>query len=413
MRMDTEMDIDKNLVKQMAKQMRASGGLKDSKDLGKMMQQMMKHFIEVVLEEEMESHLGYSKYAPEGRGTGNSRNGSSKKTIRTEQSQLQIDVPRDRNATFEPQLVPKGQSRTGIMDEQIIALYAKGMTTREIAGMIKELYDVDVSPTLISQVTDSVINDVVQWQTRPLDSLYPIIYLDCIVLKIKEGQQIKNKSVYLALGINVQGDKELLGLWISENEGSRFWLGVLTELKTRGLEDILIACVDGLKGLPEAIQNVYPKTQIQLCIVHMVRNSLKFVPWRDYRKITADLKQIYQAVTQEQALVALNQFEQNWPQYPQITQLWRRNWDNLITLFGYPDYIRKAIYTTNAIESLNSVIRSATKRHKMFPNDEAALKVVYLATMQASKKWTKPIRDWRSALNQFSIMFGERVTDYI
>lgn len=410
--MDTDMELDKSLFKQFAKEMR-SKNLTTDKDLSKIMQQMMKHVIEAMLDEEMQDHLGYPKYAPEGRGSGNSRNGSSKKTVRTEQSQLEVDIPRDRNASFEPKIVPKGQSRTGIMDDQIIALYAKGMSTREIGSMIKELYDVDISPSLISQVTDRVLDEVVQWQSRPLDALYPIVYLDCIVLKIKEGQQVKNKAIYIALGINAEGHKELLGLWLSENEGSRFWLGVLTELKNRGVEDILIACVDGLKGLPEAIQSVYPQTQVQLCIVHMVRNSLKFVSWKDYKKVTAELKQVYQAVTQEQALFALEQFEQHWPQYPQIVKLWQRHWENVMTLFAYPDYIRKTIYTTNAIESLNSVIRSATKRHKLFPSDEAALKVVYLAIMQVSKKWTMPIRDWRSALNQFSIMFGERVTDRI
>lgn len=410
--MDTDMELDKSLFKQFAKEMR-SKNLTTDKDLSKIMQQMMKHVIEAMLDEEMQDHLGYPKYAPEGRGSGNSRNGSSKKTVRTEQSQLEVDIPRDRNASFEPKIVPKGQSRTGIMDDQIIALYAKGMSTREIGSMIKELYDVDISPSLISQVTDRVLDEVVQWQSRPLDALYPIVYLDCIVLKIKEGQQVKNKAIYIALGINAEGHKELLGLWLSENEGSRFWLGVLTELKNRGVEDILIACVDGLKGLPEAIQSVYPQTQVQLCIVHMVRNSLKFVSWKDYKKVTAELKQVYQAVTQEQALFALEQFEQRWPQYPQIVKLWQRHWENVMTLFAYPDYIRKTIYTTNAIESLNSVIRSATKRHKLFPSDEAALKVVYLAIMQTSKKWTMPIRDWRSALNQFSIMFGERVTDRI
>ena len=406
------MELDKSLFKQFAKEMR-SKNLTTDKDLSKIMQQMMKHVIEAMLDEEMQDHLGYPKYAPEGRGSGNSRNGTSKKTVRTEQSQLEVDIPRDRNASFEPKIVPKGQSRTGIMDDQIIALYAKGMSTREIGSMIKELYDVDISPSLISQVTERVMDEVIQWQSRPLDALYPIVYLDCIVLKIKEGQQVKNKAIYIALGINAEGHKELLGLWLSENEGSRFWLGVLTELKNRGVEDILIACVDGLKGLPEAIQSVYPQTQVQLCIVHMVRNSLKFVSWKDYKKVTAELKQVYQAVTQEQALFALEQFEQHWPQYPQIVKLWQRHWENVMTLFAYPDYIRKTIYTTNAIESLNSVIRSATKRHKLFPSDEAALKVVYLAIMQASKKWTMPIRDWRSALNQFSIMFGERVTDRI
>jgi len=409
--MDMNMELDKDILKVITDQV-ATKKL-SAADMEGLLHQMHKQMLEAALEGELQAHLGYAKHAPEGRLSGNSRNGTSKKTVKNERGAVELTIPRDRNSTFEPELIKKGQTRTGIIDDQIIALYSKGMTTREIASMIKELYDVDVSPTLISHVTDKVIEEVVQWQARPLDSLYPIVYLDCIVLKIRDGQRIINKSVYLALGINVTGHKELLGIWLSENEGSRFWLGILTELKNRGVQDILIACIDGLTGFPEAIQTVYPHTQIQLCIVHMIRNSLRFVSWKDYKKVTTDLKLIYQAATEEQALMALDAFEERWPQYSQIVKSWRTHWANIMTLFAYPDYIRKAIYTTNAIESLNSVIRSATKRHKMFPNDEAALKVVYLAIMQASKKWTMPIREWRSALNQFSIVFGDRMTSHL
>lgn len=289
------------------------------------------------------------------------------------------------------------------MDDKIFSLYAKGMTTREIVATFKEMYDADVSPTLISRVTDAVIEQVVEWQSRPLDAIYPIVYLDCIVVKVRQDKQVINKAIYLALGINLEGQKELLGLWLSENEGAKFWLNVLTELQNRGVKDILIACVDGLKGFPDAINTAYPDAQIQLCIVHMVRNSVKYVPWKDYKAVAAGLKRIYQSVTEEEALLALEQFAEQWDaKYPQISRSWQSHWHNLNTLFNYPEDIRKAIYTTNAIESLNSVIRKAIKKRKLFPSDDSAKKVVYLAIMDASKKWTMPIRNWKMALD---IMF--------
>jgi putative transposase len=300
------------------------------------------------------------------------------------------------------------------MDDKILFLYAQGMTTREIVKTFKELYGADASPSLISKVTDAVIDEVIEWQSRPLDPIYPIVYLDCIVLKIRQDKQVINKAVYLALGVNMEGHKELLGMWLSENEGAKFWLNVLTELQNRGVKDILIACVDGLKGFPDAINSVFPNTQIQLCIVHMVRNSIRYVPWKDYKAVTADLKTIYQASTEDIALKALDDFIERWDEkYPQISRSWKAHWENLNTLFQYPPDIRKAIYTTNAIESLNSVIRKATKKRKVFPTDDSAKKVVYLAIRQASEKWTMPIRNWKLALNRFMIMFEDRLKDYI
>ena len=300
------------------------------------------------------------------------------------------------------------------MDDKIHFLYAQGMTTREIVTTFKEMYDADVSPALISKVTDAVIEQVVQWQSRPLDAVYPIVYLDCIVVKIRQDRKVINKAVYLALGVNMEGHKELLGLWLSENEGAKFWLNVLTEFQNRGVKDILIACVDGLKGFPDAISTAFPDTQIQLCIVHTVRNSVKYVPWQDYKPVTADLKRIYQAATEDEALLALDQFSERWDdKYPQISKSWRSHWHNLNTLFCYPEDIRKAIYTTNAIESLNSVIRKAVKKRKLFPTDESAMKVIYLAIREASKKWTMPIRNWKLALNRFMIEFEDRLADYI
>ncbi len=276
------------------------------------------------------------------------------------------------------------------------------------------MYGADVSATLIPKVTDAVIEQVIEWQSRPLDAVYLIIYLDCIVVKIRQDKKVINKAIYLALGVNMEGHKELLGLWLSENEGAKFWLNVLTELQNRGVKDILIACVDGLKGFPDAINTAFPETQIQLCIVHMVRNSMKYVPWKDYKAVTADLKKIYKPVTEDEALLELDNFSNRWDdKYPQLSRSWRSHWHNLNALFGYPEDIRRAIYTTNAIESMNSVVRKAIKKRKLFPTDDSAMKVVYLAVQQASKKWTMPICNWKPALNRFMIEFEERLAEYI
>ena len=390
----------------------AAKGIKTEKDLADFSRMLKKITVETALNAELDDHLGYDKHQVS--DTGNSRNGYSSKTLITDDGTFDVSVPRDRNSSFEPQLVKKHQTRLTIMDDKIQCLYAKGMTTREIVATFKEMYDADVSPALISKVTDAVIDKVIEWQSRPLDAVYPIVYLDCIVVKIRQDKQVINKSIYLALGVNLEGHKELLGMWLSETEGAKFWLSVLTELQNRGVKDILIACVDGLKGFPDAIQTVYPQAQIQLCIVHMVRNSVKYVPWKDYKPVTADLKRIYQAVTEEQALQALDDFAARWgDKYPQISKSWRAHWDKLNTLFNYPDDIRKAIYTTNAIESLNSVIRKVIKKRKLFPTDDSARKVVYLAIQEASKKWTMPIRNWKAALNRFMIEFEDRVCDYV
>ena len=390
----------------------AAKGLKTGKDLAEFRQMLTKITVEAALNAELDEHLGYDKHRQS--LTNNYRNGYTSKTLRTEEGQFDLDTPRDREGSFEPQLVKKQQTRFTSMDNKILSLYAKGMTTREIVATFKEMYDADISAALISKVTDAVIERVVEWQSRPLDAIYPIVYLDCIVVKIRQDRQVINKAVYLALGVNLEGHKELLGLWLSENEGAKFWLNVLTELQNRGLKDILIACIDGLKGFPEAINAVFPDTQIQLCIVHMVRNSMKYVPWKDYKPVAADLKRIYQSATEEEALLALDQFADHWDEkYPQISRSWRTHWENINTLFSYPDDIRKAIYTTNTIESLNSVIRKAIKKRKLFPTDEAAKKVVYLAIRDASKKWTMPIRNWKAALNRFTITFEDRLVDYV
>lgn len=390
--------MNKKELEAFAKQ--AAKGIKSEQDLTDFRKILTKITVEAALNAELEEHLGYALH--EKSSTNNSRNGYSSKTIRTEDGQVDLETPRDREGSFEPLLVKKNQTRFTSMDDKILYLYAKGMTTREIVDTFKEIYDADISPTLISRVTNAVIDQVVEWQARPLDPVYPIVYLDCLVVKIRQDKQVINKAIYLALGVNIEGHKELLGMWISENEGAKFWLNVLTELQNRGVNDILIACVDGLKGFPDAINTVFPQAQIQLCIVHMVRNSMKYVPWKDYKAVSGDLKRIYQSVTEEEALLELDNFCTRWDdKYPQISRSWRAHWSNLNTLFKYPQDIRKAIYTTNAIESLNSVIRKAIKKRKLFPCDDSAKKVIYLAIDAASKKWTMPIRNWKTALNRF------------
>lgn len=387
--------------------------IKTEADLNALSRELLKLTVETALSAELTEHLGYEKHGDSRPARGNARNGTTPKRLKSQHGDVEIETPRDREGSFEPQLLRKNQTRLTRMDDQILTLYAKGLSTREIVEAFKEMYDADVSATLISKVTDRVIEQVTAWQSRPLDTVYPIVYLDCIVLKIREGMRVINKAVYLALGVNMEGHKELLGLWLSENEGAKFWLSVLTELKNRGVKDILIACVDGLKGFPDAIAVEYPQTRVQLCIVHMVRNSLKYVSWKDYKAVTSELKQVYQASTEDQALVELERFGKAWDaQYPQITKSWTTNWANLRTLFEFPSDIRKAIYTTNAVESLNSVIRAATKRRKVFPTDESAKKVIYLAIEQAAKKWTMPIRNWKMALSRFEIEFGDRISGH-
>ncbi|PKG82033.1 IS256 family transposase [Colwellia sp. 75C3] len=402
--------MNKKELEVFAKQ--AAKGIKSEQDLIDFRRILTKITVEAALNAELEEHLVYALH--EQSTTNNSRNGYPSKSIRTEDGQVDLETPRDREGNFEPKLVKKNQTRFTSMDDKILYLYAKGMTTREIVDTFKEMYDADISPTLISRVTNAVIEQVIEWQARALDSVYPIVYLDCLVVKIRQDKHVINKAIYLALGVNTEGHKELRGMWISENEGAKFWLNVLTELQNRRVNDILIACVDGLKGFPEAINTVFPQTQVQLCIVHMVRNSMKYVPWKDYKAVTGDLKRIYQSVTEEEALLELDNFCLRWDgKYPQISRSWRAHWTNLNTLFKYPQDIRKAIYTTNAIKSLNSVIRKAVKKRKLFPSDDSARKVVYLAIGAASKKWTMPIRNWKTALNRFMIEFEDRLKEFI
>jgi len=374
------------------------------------LKQLTKAVVERALEAEMEHHLGHGRHEPVGNATGNTRNGHSRKTLKGEFGEMPIDIPRDRDGEFEPQLIGKHQTRWSGFDDKIISLYARGMTVREIKSHLEEMYGAEVSPALISSVTDAVMDEAKAWQMRPLDKLYPIVYLDCIHVKVRDNGMVRAKAVYLALGVNMDGEKELLGIWIAQTEGAKFWLQVVTELKNRGVQDILIACVDGLKGFPEAIEAVFPKTDVQLCIVHMVRYSLNFVSWKMRKEVAADLRAIYAAATIEEAELQMDAFEEKWAEaYPPICQSWRRNWNRIIPFFDYPPEIRKVIYTTNAIESVNMSLRKITKNRGSFPSDEALFKLFYLALQNISKKWTMPIRDWKAALNRFSIQFEDRM----
>jgi putative transposase len=370
--------------------------------------ELKKRLLERALGAELSDHLGYEKGDPAGRGSGNSRNGHSVKTVLSEDGAIEIAVPRDRNGTFEPRLVPKGQRRIDGFDERIISLYARGLSVREIQAHLEEMYGVEVSPDLISRVTDAVLEDVRDWQSRPLDAVYPVVFFDALRVKIRDEGLVRNKAVYIALAITGEGDKEVLGLWIEQTEGAKFWLKVMNELKTRGVQDVLIAVVDGLKGFPEAIGASFPQTIVQTCIVHLIRNSLAFVSWKDRKAVLPGLRAIYRADTAEAALVELEAFEAEWGRrYPAIGQSWRRAWQHVVPLFAFPPAIRKMIYTTNAVESLHRSLRKIIKTRGSFPTDEAAVKLLFLALRNAGVRWRRPVA-WTAALGQFAILFGDR-----
>jgi transposase-like protein len=372
--------------------------------------QLKKQLAERMLNAELTHHLDTEN--KQGKA-GNHRNGSSSKTVLTPGGELELDIPRDRQATFEPQLVAKYQRRLPGFDDQVISMYARGMSVREIQGHLQQLYGLNVSPDLISTITDEVLSEVEQWQQRPLEPMYPIVYFDALRLKIRDEGTVKNKAVYLALGIKADGKKEVLGLWIEQTEGAKFWLKVFNELKNRGLDDVLIAVVDGLRGFPEAIEAVYPQAQIQTCIVHLIRNSLSLASWKDRKSLAAALKPVYQAVTADAAAAALQEFAQGeWGQkFPTVTAMWQRQWEQVIPFFAYPPAVRKIIYTTNAIESMHMQLRKIVKNRGHFPTDEAASKLLYLALRNIEKDWKMPPITWKQAANQFAILFGERFTN--
>ena len=374
-----------------------------------LLKRLTKRLVERALNAELTHHLGYGKHDPAGYGTGNSRNGTSSKKLKGEFGEFEIEVPRDRAGSFEPQIVTKHQARFTGFDDKIVSMYARGMSTREIEGHLKEIYGVEVSATLISEVTDAVMEEVKQWQNRPLDNIYPLLYLDALMVKMRHEGRVDNRAVYVVIGVNLDGQKDVLGLWTSNNEGAKYWLQVLTEIRNRGVRDVLIASVDGLKGFPQAIETVYPQAIVQLCIVHMVRGSLNFVNWKERKAVAADLKAIYRAETKEQADQELISFAEKWDgRYPTISKLWERNWDNVTPFFAFPAEIRRVIYTTNAVESLNMSLRKVIKARGSFPSEEAAIKMLYLGLRNVIAKWDT-VQNWKAALNHFTLLWEDRI----
>ena len=374
---------------------------------------LLKRFVKAVLERAMNAelthHLGYQKHDPAGYNSGNSRNGTSGKKVKGEFGELEIDVPRDRASTFEPQILPKHQTRFTGFDDKIVSMYARGMTTREIESHLKEIYGVEVSPALVSQVTEAVSEEVKRWQNRALEPIYGIVYLDALYVKMRHEGRVENRAVYVAIGVDLEGRKDVLGLWCSANEGSKFWLSVLTDLKNRGVKDMLIVCVDGLKGFPQAIEAVFPMAQVQLCVVHLVRASLNYVPWKERKQVAEDLKAVYRAATAVEAELNLEHFILTWSsKYKAIGKLWKENWERVIPFFAFPEEVRKVIYTTNAVEALHRGLRKIIKNRGSFPSEEAALKLLYLALQNISEKW-EAVQHWRAALNQFEILWGDRI----
>ena len=400
----TEKKIKQEVIDELMKEYRGP------EDFQALFTALKKAVMERALNAELSVHLGYEKGQEKPAGEPNHRNGSSAKTVLGESGAVRLEIPRDRDGTFEPQLIRKRQRRIDGMDQKILSMYARGMTVREIQGHLKELYATDISPDLISSVTDAVMDEVKDWQNRPLETLYPVIIFDALRVKIRDEGVVKNKAVYLALGITREGTKDILGLWIEQTEGAKFWLKVMTELKNRGVQDVLICLVDGLKGFPEAIEAAFPQAQIQTCIVHLMRHSLAYCSWQDRKLVAHELKAIYREVNAEAAEQALSRFEASrWGQrYPPIVASWRRNWERVIPFFAYPLDVRRVLYTTNAIESLNMQLRKVTKNRGHFPNDEAATKLLYLALRNATIKWKNAGREWKPALTQFAILYPER-----
>ena len=400
------MPIDPKLIDQLIADYRKPEDIIGENGL---LKQLTKAVLERALQAEMTEHLGYEKHDPVGYKSGNSRNGKSQKKLKGEFGELELETPRDRKATFEPKIVAKGQTRFSGFDDKILSMYARGMTTREIQAHLEEIYGLEVSPTLISNVTEAVQEEVREWQNRPLEPIYPIVYLDALFVRMRDNGHVQNRAVHVAIGVNLDGNKDVLGLWTSGHEGAKFWLQVLTELRNRGVQDIFIACVDGLKGFPAAVEAVYPQTQVQLCIVHLVRQSLNYVSWKQRRAIATDLRPVYSAATAEDALRQLDEFAAKWDgTHPTISQVWRRNWERITPFFAFPREIRKVIYTTNAVESLHMSLRKIIKTRGSFPHEESALRLLYLALRNHSQKWSS-VQGWREALNRFQILWPERM----
>ena len=388
--------------------------IKDGNDVNSVMRDMMSIILEGALDEELDEDLGYSKYDYRNKETDNSRNGHSKKTMHTSYGDMEIDIPRDRQGEFEPKLIKKYQNTvTQDMEEKIISMYAKGMTTSDIEMHLKDMYDLDISDSTISRVTDKILPIVKEWQERPLEDVYAVVYMDAIHYHVRSEGRVVKKAVYIALGIDMDGKRDVLGMYVGENESAKFWLNIINGLKNRGVQDILITCVDGLSGFPQAIEAVFPQTEIQHCIIHQIRNSTKYVSYKDLKALMADLKLVYMAPTEEAALEHLEEFGEKWDsKYPKIRKSWTEKWPTLSTYFKYPDAVRRLIYTTNTIEGFNRQLRKVTKNKTIFPNDDSLLKMLYLATMDITKKWTGRRRDWPEIRAQLDIYFEERLAEW-
>jgi transposase-like protein len=379
-------------------------------DVHSMLKELFKGTLQEILEAEMEEHLGYEKHSVVGNNTGNSRNGYSPKTIKTKLGKTELAIPRDRNSEFEPQIIRKHETTASELEDQVISMYAKGMSTRDIESHLKDIYGIEASASLISNITNKIYPMVAEWQARPLEKVYPIVFLDAIFFKVRKDNRIINKAAYSVLGINVCGQKDILGIWIGESESASFWLGVCNDLKNRGVEDILIACKDGLSGFSEAINTAFPRTDIQLCVIHQIRNSMKYVSHKERKVIIADLKHVYQALTLEEAEIAFQIFKEKWgKKYPIIIRSWETNWLELTTYFNYPQDVRRLIYTTNIVEAYHRQLRKVTKTKTAYPSDDSLRKIIYLATVDAAKKWTMPVKDWGQCISQFVIQFGDRL----
>jgi transposase-like protein len=400
----SELDIDLN------KELKKCKSMDDLLGKNGLIQRLIGGMIEEILDQEMEEHLGYAKHSVEGHHSGNSRNGKSRKTVKSSHGQVSIEVPRDRNCEFEPKLIKKRQTHINAFDDKIISMYARGMSTRDIQAHIAEIYGADISPTMVSNITDKVLEVAKEWQSRPLSKVYPIAYFDAIHYKVRLDGRVVTKACYTCLGVNMEGKKEVLGLWIGENEGAKFWLRVFTELNNRGIHDIFIACVDGLKGLPEAIHAVFPDTSIQLCVIHQIRNSMKYVSHKNMKSFMTDLKRVYRAATLDEAEDQLLKLQEHWEEkYPLAVKPWVTHWENIKTFFDFHEDIRRIIYTTNAVESLHRQFRKVTKNRAVFPNDASLIKLLFLSVERASKKWTMPVHNWKKTLAQFAIMYDNRI----
>lgn len=410
------MDLTEQMIEQLKADLKTAKTYDDLMGKDGAIKKLITSSLEHMLEAELTEHLGYERYSPNGKNSGNSRNGKTHKTLKNDNGQIELTVPRDRESTFDPIIVKKYERTIGPIEEKIISMYAKGMTTRDIQIHLTELYGLDVSPTLISNITDKIVHLATEWQNRPLETLYPIVFFDAIHYKVKDeiSRRIVSKAAYTCLAVTLEGKKDLLGLWIGEAEGANFWLGVLTELRNRGVQDILIACIDGLKGFPDAIETIFPKTEIQLCVIHQIRNTLKYIASKDQRAFMQQLKTIYTAATEEAALEKLTLLEETWgKKYALALKSWKQNWPNLSTFFKYPQEIRTMIYTTNAVESVHRQFRKVTKARSLFPHDDALKKMLFLAYRDLSKKWANPTPNWAFVISQFSIMFDDRIGAFL